>query len=843
MIKKIIHIICLLGLTISSSLAQSDSDYIGLKFDAQPKHQSELGISVGNFMVLGDILPQASWGAGFHFRKAIDYAFSWRLDALYGVAKGLEPRNSGGSTSSAAAANYVLNGSLNNGINYTTKDWYHNYQTKFISLTLQGVWSLNSFNFKKQTRKTNIYLLGGLGVNSFKAYYDAKNSSGVQHDFDQIGDNLDTDGSRTDRKTAMNRIKDILDGDYETRAEIASGRRNNNDPESFYINFHANAGLGVSFKVNENFNISIEQQMTFVFGNEADLLDGHRWRNSTNLTQNIDVASYTSISFNFNIGKKESRSEPLWWVSPLSLMAEDLAEVKARPVFDTTDNDNDGVVDILDDELDTPEGFPVDTHGVQLDSDSDGVVDGNDKEPYSPSGYNVDAEGIAQVPAPDYINTADVIRKIDEKRSENSNAATFDLSGYGLPKILFDMDQYDIKDSELGILRTIAGVMKNNPNKRVVVAGHTNYSVNKEYNDVLSYKRAEAAINYIVNNYGVARDRLILKWSDEGDNFCNGCVEFRVATTEVEEGRPECLSKDCKELLAKNEKSALAAQVKEDQIWMFGYNKINTLTPGEVYTFKLEIIQGKDTKFQHLDKTREIIQRKIKGEVKGEKIAIEFKSPDSTFVKIDPNGKDERNIGNNIYWIWDLTSSPLKSGLHEARVQFYTRSNNDTTSKPIDDEEIKFEIVRTNDDVVTASNDNMAVNGDIRKTPLWVWLLIPAAFLLGFFFFFFFYKRKEKQKAEEKEKVFPDTAIVFLEEVKHIIGDGDTDTAIQKLLQYFEEQENLHDELIQLRAQYQHYKSQQRKGLLEPSDNITLNRINNAIIELINESKNKLAIN
>ncbi len=539
-------IVCLLGLSISNGFAQGESDYKGLKFDAHPKHQSEIGISVGNFMVLGDILPEVSWGAGLHFRRAFDYAFAWRIDALYGVAKGLEPRNSGG-PNSAITSNNVLNGNLNNGLNYTANHWYHNYKTKFMSLTVQGVWSLNSFNFKKQTRKVNLYILGGVGANSFKAYYDAKNSNGVQHDFDRVGDGLDTNGSRADRKTAKDRVKSILDGDYETRAEIASGRHKDNDPEALQINFHANAGVGVSFKVSEMINISLEQQVTFVFGQEADLLDGYRWRAPNILTQNNDLVSYTNLRFNFNIGKKESRSEPLWWVSPLSLMAEDLAEVKARPVFDTTDNDNDGVVDMMDEELDTPEGFAVDTKGVQLDSDNDGVSDGNDKEPYSPPGYNVDAEGIAQVPAPDYANVDDVNRIVDTKLSEYSKTGDA-ASDWWLPMIHFDLDRYDIKGSEVGKLRNVAEVMKSYPNKKVAVVGHTDRSASSCYNDVLSYNRAEAAINYIVTKYNIPRDRFILNWSGEGDalvdssgaNLWNRRVEFRVASNEAEEDRPDC---------------------------------------------------------------------------------------------------------------------------------------------------------------------------------------------------------------------------------------------------------------------------------------------------------------
>lgn len=541
-------IVCLIGLSITSSLAQGESDYKGLKFEAQPKHQSEIGVSLGNFMVLGDVQARPSWGVGLHFRRAFDYAFSWRIDAKYGVALGLEGRNSGGA-SSQAAANYVLNGTQDPMINYTNYKWFHNYKTTYMSLSAQGVWTLNSFSFKKQARKFNVYLLGGVGVNSYKAYYDALGSDGMMYDFNMA--DVDQPDTKEGRKNIKNNVKDLLDGDYETRAEIASGRKTDNDPETFRLNFHANAGVGFTFKINEKFNIGLEQQVTFVFGNEGDLLDGYRWRTLDDLTHNNDLVSFTSLSLNFNLGKKESHSEPLWWVSPLSLMAEDLAEVKARPVFDTTDSDNDGVVDMLDEELDTPEGFPVDTKGNQLDSDNDGIADGNDKEPYSPPGYNTDGEGIAQVPTAEYANKDDVKRIVDSKLDEyakSGGGGGGDVNGWWLPMIHFDSDRYDIKGSETGKLRSVADIMKNYPNKRIAVVGHTDRSAGNCYNDVLSYNRAEAAINYIVSKYGIPRDRFILNWSGEGDNLVdsgnpnlwNRRVEFRVATTEAEEDRPDC---------------------------------------------------------------------------------------------------------------------------------------------------------------------------------------------------------------------------------------------------------------------------------------------------------------
>ena len=47
------------------------------------------------------------------------------------------------------------------------------------------------------------------------------------------------------------------------------------------------------------------------------------------------------------------------------------------------DADDDGVVDYLDREPNTPAGTPVDTHGVSLDSDKDGCPDSEDPEPFS----------------------------------------------------------------------------------------------------------------------------------------------------------------------------------------------------------------------------------------------------------------------------------------------------------------------------------------------------------------------------------------------------------------------------------------------------------------------------
>ena len=509
-------------------------------------------------MVIGDILPRPSWGVGVHIRRALDYAWAIRLDAMYGQAIGLEPRNSGGNAKSQAQANYVLRDNYGAG---TGNKWFHNYKMKYFAASLQGVWSLNSFNFKRQIRKLNWYVFAGPGINMYETFYDLgdgsaediKNGVTNYHDFEKILEGDVTPGtSRPDRRTVRDRLKAQLDGDYETRAEVAVGRRSgdheDNDQER-QINGTATTGAGVSWRIGPRFNIGIEHQVQLTFGNEGDLLDGYRWRTTEDLTQFKDLANYTNIRLNFNLGNKDKASEPLWWVSPLDLLAEDLAEVKERPILDLTDTDGDGVIDMLDDEKETEKDCPTDTRGVILDSDGDGVVDCKDKEPHSPPGYKVDSDGIADVPVPECVNEADVNKIVDTKIAAiKFPSAPVPKLDWFLPMIHFNNDKYSIKNTEYGKLHSVADVMKEHPSLRVVVSGHTDGVAGNCYNDVLSYNRAQSAVDYLTSKYGISRDRLIINWGGEssllvptnGSNLMNRRVEFKPASGEIDMGRPDC---------------------------------------------------------------------------------------------------------------------------------------------------------------------------------------------------------------------------------------------------------------------------------------------------------------
>jgi outer membrane protein OmpA-like peptidoglycan-associated protein len=88
--------------------------------------------------------------------------------------------------------------------------------------------------------------------------------------------------------------------------------------------------------------------------------------------------------------------------------------------------------------------------------------------------------------------------------------------------------------------------MKENPDLKVLVAGYTDKTASDTYNNVLSFNRAKAAVEFLVNNHGIARQRLILNFGGEnenlvpssGSNFMNRRVEFRVAKNEKDMDRP-----------------------------------------------------------------------------------------------------------------------------------------------------------------------------------------------------------------------------------------------------------------------------------------------------------------
>lgn len=386
--------------------------------NAKSKNMWEVGIHGGHVFLQGDVKPEfpfAGFGIGAHIRKAVDYPFSWRIDADYQQYKGFSARPQG---PGYVQDNRLLDPTTENYTkfsHYLTNPYYTNYKATSFAGTFQGIYSLNHMNYKNRLKKFNWYALGGVGFDYINSKMDLLDGSGNAYNFPDYNTVLtaNPDGNYLD---FVKTIKDLgnVDGDYETAVNFFTPHGGPEDRFDRLLMFHAMAGSGISYRINSKINIGIEHNAKIFFGNDADFIDNYRLKGGGIETQYRDVVNYTNLRLNFNLGDASERSEPLYWVGPFDQMLEDLSEVKSRPKLDLTDTDGDGIIDMMDQEKDTPKGANVDTRGVAMDSDGDGLQDFKDKEPFSPPGYKVDDKGVAMVPKPEQLTKEDVLRIIRE---------------------------------------------------------------------------------------------------------------------------------------------------------------------------------------------------------------------------------------------------------------------------------------------------------------------------------------------------------------------------------------------------------------------------------------------
>jgi OmpA-OmpF porin, OOP family len=521
-----------------ATTAAATAQTVGYTTKPATPHQWEAGVGIGSALLYGDVQAIPGIGASAHVRRAIDHIFSVRGEGQMTRLTGLEPRATTVAVQPVAAA-----GILNKYYSATDK-WFPNYQTTTYTGQLQLVISLNRFRFSRTDSKWNPYVYVGVGANLFDQKYNALNGS-TKYAFNSINDNntLGTTAARNAVKTA---VKALLDGSYETSGSDGGTGRTK-------INPLASGGGGISYKLNNKVNVGLDLQAYLLLGNQNDGMDGHAGGT------NRDFHFYPSLRANFNLGGPAGATEPLYWVNPLSETLAEIDEIAARPKLDLTDADGDGVVDMWDQDKTTPAGARVDTKGMALDSDGDGVPDYKDKEPYSPAGYldRVDkTTGIADVPKEPVLTEADVNRIVDGKiaglktaldasiaSSTGKNAAIVD---WFLPIIHFDFDRYNVRTTEFDKLYQVANVMKQNPGINVLVSGHADKVSGNKYNSVLSFNRAQAAIDHLVGKYGIERSRLVLNYGGEETNLVktakeslmNRRVEFSVAKGESDMGRP-----------------------------------------------------------------------------------------------------------------------------------------------------------------------------------------------------------------------------------------------------------------------------------------------------------------
>jgi outer membrane protein OmpA-like peptidoglycan-associated protein len=488
-------------------------------FPAKPRNQWEVGVKAGAFTISSDvpaIFP--TLGVGAHVRKAFGYVFSARLEYMYGIGKGLHYLRSENYYENSAWTNngykapFIVPNTATGVAQYqggvtTAEPVYYNYRSQVHDLALEGIITLNNIRFHKAKTGLNIYGIAGIGGTIYETKVNALNGT-AKYDFSTIT----TPNTWKNRKEIRDQLKDMMDDSYETDAESQGARR----PKLFGMTFKpvGHVGAGVAYKLNNRFNIALEDRFTIT---KDDLLDGQRWqenhKGSPSLTRDFDAYNFASLGINYNIGAKAT--EPLYWLNPLDYAYSEIRNPRLmrlpKPVL--PDADGDGVTDQFDQEQ-TPQGCPVDTHGVSRDTDGDGVPDCRDKELVTPTYCQpVDADGVGKCPCPEGCGNA-----VDSNMCATKMGA--------LPSVTFAGNSITLNSDSRSLLASVASRMRNNPECKVVVIG---YCASSKSEQQRSWDRVNAVINYLVEKEGVSADRFIFQYGQEGGD-CN-TVDLRAAAT------------------------------------------------------------------------------------------------------------------------------------------------------------------------------------------------------------------------------------------------------------------------------------------------------------------------
>ncbi|MGE5458001.1 MAG: OmpA family protein, partial [Methanococcaceae archaeon] len=181
------------------------------------------------------------------------------------------------------------------------------------------------------------------------------------------------------------------------------------------------------------------------------------------------------------------------------------------------DSDNDGVPDYLDKCIDTPSGVNVDASGCPVDSDGDGVADYLDKCPNTLVGVQVDAEG-----CPIKKDTVVVTKPAEIESLVLNGDANFES---GKAKLL--PGAYTVLDS-------LVSTMKQHPEYKWEIAGHTDSKGSNSYNQKLSERRAQSVLDYLVSK-GIDRKNIrTVGYGEDKPISTNDTPEGRAMNRRVE---------------------------------------------------------------------------------------------------------------------------------------------------------------------------------------------------------------------------------------------------------------------------------------------------------------------
>ena len=98
---------------------------------------------------------------------------------------------------------------------------------------------------------------------------------------------------------------------------------------------------------------------------------------------------------------------------------------------------------------------------------------------------------------------------------------------FAIPNIYYDYNKWAIRADAAPILDKLGVFLKDNPAIQVELGSHTDSRGSDNYNQVLSGRRAESAVNYLVDRLGINKNNIVAKGYGEAElvNSCGNNVK------------------------------------------------------------------------------------------------------------------------------------------------------------------------------------------------------------------------------------------------------------------------------------------------------------------------------
>ena len=112
-----------------------------------------------------------------------------------------------------------------------------------------------------------------------------------------------------------------------------------------------------------------------------------------------------------------------------------------------------------------------------------------------------------------FLNHKEEVRVRKTEESEET-VLQFPLANISAPvlidNIFYDFDKATLRPESQAALDALVSLLEQNPNVTIELSAHADYKGSAEYNKLLSQRRAESVVNYLISK-GIAKDRLTPK--------------------------------------------------------------------------------------------------------------------------------------------------------------------------------------------------------------------------------------------------------------------------------------------------------------------------------------------